>query len=564
MLQVLIGLIIIAAIVVGGLYIFQKTTTNRVNDIKAKKYKLVELHVERELESGSKMSLTGESLEEFKQLQTSFDQIRTEQFNNIDELADEIYREVKGVNVIKTQSDVKMLDNLVIEAQHDVTQTRETLNDFKKIDQKHRQAVSKLEKKYQALRKQLLSQNFKFGDSIDSLEDQLSTLEDEFDKFSTLTTNGDHVSAKDILIKLELNTNHLENLIKVIPDLYHQLESEYTEQLAELKGGYDQLVIDNFNFKDANIATEINNIETQRVAVLDKLSDLDVDAVKKANESIERQIDHLYDLMQIEIDARPQVTEIMPQVSKFIIHAQNQNHELMLELDRLGQNYTLDHGELETARGLGEQIKQLEKDYQNDLNAIENKSAIDSSVLEQQQEALVQLEQIEKQQTEINDDVDSLQSDEHRAKETLRQFAIDIHAIKRHVESLNLPGLPKTYLEYFFVVSDEIKKLDSDINKIKINMEDITKKLLIVQSDLETLEEKTNDVKDSAQLAERLLQYANRLREDNVEVEVAVQKAQKLFDESYDYSASLETIATVLDKVEPGSYKRLEDNYYGK
>lgn len=564
MLQVLIGLIIIAAIVVGGLYIFQKTTTNRVNDIKAKKYKLVELHVERELESGSKMSLTGESLEEFKQLQTSFDQIRTEQFNNIDELADEIYREVKGVNVIKTQSDVKMLDNLVIEAQHDVTQTRETLNDFKKIDQKHRQAVSKLEKKYQALRKQLLSQNFKFGDSIDSLEDQLSTLEDEFDKFSTLTTNGDHVSAKDILTKLELNTNHLENLIKVIPDLYHQLESEYTEQLAELKGGYDQLVIDNFNFKDANIATEINNIETQRVAVLDKLSDLDVDAVKKANESIERQIDHLYDLMQIEIDARPQVTEIMPQVSKFIIHAQNQNHELMLELDRLGQNYTLDHGELETARGLGEQIKQLEKDYQNDLNAIENKSAIDSSVLEQQQEALVQLEQIEKQQTEINDDVDSLQSDEHRAKETLRQFAIDIHAIKRHVESLNLPGLPKTYLEYFFVVSDEIKKLDSDINKIKINMEDITKQLLIVQSDLETLEEKTNDVKDSAQLAERLLQYANRLREDNVEVEVAVQKAQKLFDESYDYSASLETIATVLDKVEPGSYKRLEDNYYGK
>ena len=564
MLQVLIGLIIIAAIVVGGLYIFQKTTTNRVNDIKAKKYKLVELHVERELESGSKMSLTGESLEEFKQLQTSFDQIRTEQFNNIDELADEIYREVKGVNVIKTQSDVKMLDNLVIEAQHDVTQTRETLNDFKKIDQKHRQAVSKLEKKYQALRKQLLSQNFKFGDSIDSLEDQLSTLEDEFDKFSTLTTNGDHVSAKDILTKLELNTNHLENLIKVIPDLYHQLESEYTEQLAELKGGYDQLVIDNFNFKDANIATEINNIETQRVAVLDKLSDLDVDAVKKANESIERQIDHLYDLMQIEIDARPQVTEIMPQVSKFIIHAQNQNHELMLELDRLGQNYTLDHGELETARGLGEQIKQLEKDYQNDLNAIENKSAIDSSVLEQQQEALVQLEQIEKQQTEINDDVDSLQSDEHRAKETLRQFAIDIHAIKRHVESLNLPGLPKSYLEYFFVVSDEIKKLDSDINKIKINMEDITKQLLIVQSDLETLEEKTNDVKDSAQLAERLLQYANRLREDNVEVEVAVQKAQKLFDESYDYSASLETIATVLDKVEPGSYKRLEDNYYGK
>ncbi|MFZ2588572.1 septation ring formation regulator EzrA [Paucilactobacillus nenjiangensis] len=564
MLQVLIGLIIIAAIIVGGLYIFRKTTTNRVNDIKAKKYRLVELHVEQELQSGLKMSLTGESLEEFKQLQTSFDQIRNEQFKAIDELADNIAREIKGINVIKTQSDVKMLDNLVNVAQHDVTQTRETLNDFKKIDQKHRQAVSKLEKKYQELRKQLLSQNFKFGDSIDNLEDELSKLEDEFDKFSTLTTNGDHASAKEILATLEVNTNHLESLISVIPGLYKKLQSDYADQLAELKAGYTKLVGDDFNFNDGNIETQIANVETQRVAVLGKLADLDVDAVTKADETIERQIDHLYELMQTEIDSRPQVTEIMPQVSKFIIHAQNQNHELMLELDRLGQNYTLDHGELETARGLGEQIRQLEKDYQNDLNAIEAKQAVDSDILARQQEALVQLEQIEKQQTEINDSVSGLQNDERRAKETLRQFAIDIHGIKRHIEGLNLPGLPKAYLEYFFVVSDEIKKLDSDINKIKINMEDITKQLLIVQSDLETLEEQTNDVKDSAQLAERLLQYANRLRENNAEVEAAVQKAQKLFDEDYDYSASLETIATVLDKVEPGSYKRLEDNYYGK
>ena len=564
MLQVLIGLIIIAAIIVGGLYIFRKTTTNRVNDIKAKKYRLVELHVEQELQSGLKMSLTGESLEEFKQLQTSFDQIRNEQFKAIDELADNIAREIKGINVIKTQSDVKMLDNLVNVAQHDVTQTRETLNDFKKIDQKHRQAVSKLEKKYQELRKQLLSQNFKFGDSIDNLEDELSKLEDEFDKFSTLTTNGDHASAKEILATLEVNTNHLESLISVIPGLYKKLQSDYADQLAELKAGYTKLVGDDFNFNDGNIETQIANVETQRVAVLGKLADFDVDAVTKADETIERQIDHLYELMQTEIDARPQVTEIMPQVSKFIIHAQNQNHELMLELDRLGQNYTLDHGELETARGLGEQIRQLEKDYQNDLNAIEAKQAVDSDILARQQEALVQLEQIEKQQTEINDSVSGLQNDERRAKETLRQFAIDIHGIKRHIEGLNLPGLPKAYLEYFFVVSDEIKKLDSDINKIKINMEDNTKQLLIVQSDLETLEEQTNDVKDSAQLAERLLQYANRLRENNAEVEAAVQKAQKLFDEDYDYSASLETIATVLDKVEPGSYKRLEDNYYGK
>jgi septation ring formation regulator len=86
--------------------------------------------------------------------------------------------------------------------------------------------------------------------------------------------------------------------------------------------------------------------------------------------------------------------------------------------------------------------------------------------------------------------------------------------------------------------------------------------LIMIQSDLDILTEKTNDLIDSAQLAEQLIQYANRYRMTHEEVSTASQEAQRLFDEDYDYAKSLETIATVLDEVEPGSYKRLEDRYY--
>lgn len=45
-------------------------------------------------------------------------------------------------------------------------------------------------------------------------------------------------------------------------------------------------------------------------------------------------------------------------------------------------------------------------------------------------------------------------------------------------------------MDYFFLVSDEIGKLADAISQVKIDMEDITKQLLIVQDDLETLQEK--------------------------------------------------------------------------
>lgn len=172
------------------------------------------------------------------------------------------------------------------------------------------------------------------------------------------------------MVKLEANTNELEKTIKIIPDLYQDLDVHYPEQLQELQAGYTQLNNQGYQFSDADIATEIANVDKQRTETLDKLGQLQVDAVKKANDNIQRQIDHLYAVMQKEIDARPVVKRLMTEISKFITHAQNQNHELLIELDRLSQNYSLDHGELETARGLSEQIKQIEKSYQNDLNAV--------------------------------------------------------------------------------------------------------------------------------------------------------------------------------------------------
>jgi Negative regulator of septation ring formation len=95
-----------------------------------------------------------------------------------------------------------------------------------------------------------------------------------------------------------------------------------------------------------------------------------------------------------------------------------------------------------------------------------------------------------------------------------------------------------------------------------INMDDITKQLIVIQADMATLKEKTSDLTDAAVMAEQLLQYANRYKTNHEEVQEASVEAQRLFTETHDYARSLEVIATAVDKVDPGSYKRIEDSYY--
>ncbi|PWF99554.1 septation ring formation regulator EzrA [Levilactobacillus bambusae] len=562
MLRVLIGIIILALVIYIGVLIYQYRVRRQLNALRETQATLQNVPLKTDLESARELSLTGHSLEQFQQLEQIYQDLTDNNFHQIDELLGSIETDVKGFNVVKTQENLTRVNQLIDQAAAEIDQVQEGLTGLKQVDQKHHQAVTDLEKEYQDLRKTLLAKNFSFGPSIDGLEEMLASLENDFDHFAKLTNAGDHEKAEDVLNQLQQDTNRLEQLIEEIPALYKDLATEYPDQLEEIQTGYQQLSEQNYHFGTVDIMGEVAEIQKQIDENLNTLRDLRTDDARVVNDQIEAGIDHLYDVMETELTARPKVEENLDRTAQFIAHAQNQNQTLRNELDRLGQNYTLDHQEVETARELNNQLKQIHTTYQDDIQDITDKTATYSMILTHQTQLSDQLGKIEEKQTQINEGVAGLADEERQARKTLRNFDFKMHAIKRGIENLNLPGLPKAYLDYFFMVSDEVDRLADDMNQVQINMEDITKQLIMIQSDLDTLEEKSNDLMDSALLSEQLIQYANRYRASHEDVAKASQQALAEFDHDYDYAKSLETIAMVLDQVEPGSYNRLETEYY--
>ena len=165
------------------------------------------------------------------------------------------------------------------------------------------------------------------------------------------------------------------------------------------------------------------------------------------------------------------------------------------------------------------------------------------------------------EQKQISESVSDLFEEEKEAVAAVQGFDNDIHRLKREVENLNLPGLPSDYVEYFFKVGDEIEQLDRDLNKIQLDMEQIAHDLINTQSDLDVLAQKTQEIIDSSALTEEMLQYANRYRNKYPEVAAAYAQAYELFAREYDYMSALDTISEALETVEPGCYKRIENNY---
>ncbi|MFC6163397.1 septation ring formation regulator EzrA [Lactiplantibacillus dongliensis] len=562
--QVAIGIVIVAVVIYIAIIGFQKYIDKQVQQLADRQQAIVDQAQATDFEKIEQLSLTGGSLAKFEDLQATAKAIQNEQLPAVSEQLTQIKQQAHGVKFVDARQNLKKVDTKLAAIKAQLGDVQAGLDALDDADQAHRAAVASLEKKYQDLRKVLLSQNFSFGPSIDKLEDRLANLESDFDNFSQLAKSGDHDAAEKVLDQLRHDTSALETDIDQIPPIYKDLVSGFPDQLTELQSGYHQLIDRHFHFEVATIEPEIQSLNKAIDDNKDLLGNLKVEAAQNGNHAIEKRIDHLYDVMQAEIDAKEVVDARQDEISKFLTHAMNQNHRLQVELDRLAQSYTLNNHEIERTRELNEQLKNIQDIYQADMTALTSKQAVYSQIAAHYEDQDKQLKGIEEEQVGINDGVAGLAAEESKAHDTLQRFDFEIHAIKRQVENMNLPGLPKDYLDYFMVVGKEIEKLDHDINKLVINMEDITKQLIVIQADMATLKEKTTDLTDAAVLSEQLLQYANRYKNSHDDVQAASEEAQRLFNEDFDYARSLEVIASAVDKVNPGSYKRIEDSYYSQ
>src|SRR5699024_2040774 len=140
---------------------------------------------------------------------------------------------------------------------------------------------------------------------------------------------------------------------------------------------------------------------------------------------------------------------------------------------------------------------------------------------------------------------------ETEVKESIDDFEFNMRAMKRYIEKQHLPGLPIDYMDLFFAVTQKIENLSIEINKLRIDMDEIKKMADFIEDDIELLLDKTEEIVDTALLTEYMTQYANRYRQSTPQIASATQKSFKLFNQEHNYREALETISTALEEVEP-------------
>ena len=559
---IVIAIIIVAAVIYGLGFLMRRKNQERLKLVEKRKEELFDLPIVEEIDEVKKMHLVGQSQNTFREWNQQWNEISTTMFAELESQSFEVENLNETFRFFKAKAAVDEAEATISDMERQVEGIRKGLRELRESEERNSLEVQQALDVYEELKQTLRENGDSYGPAYPEIQKQIRNIEIEFAQFVTLNTSGDPVEAREVLDSAEQHTYEVEDLIKRIPTVFEELNKTFPAQIKEIKDGYQKMMEEHYVFPEEDFETDILRVEKRVENSLGDLAKAEVATVEVANRDTESDIDALYSVMEREIEARKYVNKNKKVIFDFIEHTTNNNRQLLIEIDHTSQNYTLNHNELGRVRGFQTEVEEISRRNKLYAPRLANHEVAYSEIQNFYKDAFKILEDVENQQIEIDDALRDLRKGEKAAQGKLDEFEFKLRNLKRFVEKQRLPGLSSDYLEFFFMATDRVEELAKTLNKIRVNMDEVNKLVSICEEDLKMLDERTTELVDAAALTEQMMQYANRYRHSHPDVKASIDRTLVLFNEAYHYKEALDEIGTALERVEPGSFKRLEDFYF--
>lgn len=559
LLLVAIVLLVIIAYVVG--VVIRKRNDTLIANLETRKQELVDLPVQEEIEQVKLLHLIGQSQSTFREWNQKWTDLSTNSFKDIDFHLVEAENLNDSFNFVRAKHEIDNVDSQLTIIEEDIVSIREALEVLKEQEEKNSARVTHALDLYETLQKSISEKEDNYGTTMPEIEKQLKNIEAEFSHFVTLNSTGDPIEASEVLNKAEEHTIALGQITEQIPAIVAKLEDDFPDQLDDLETGYRRLLEENYHFPEKDIEQRFQEVREAIRSNSDGLVSLDLDRARDENEHIQEKIDKLYDIFEREIAAYKVAHKDSKIIPQFLAHAKSNNEQLGHEIKRLSAKYILNENESLSLRSFTNDLEEIETKV---LPSVENFGQEASPYTHLQilfERTLKTLTTVEENQMEVFEAVKTIEIVETRARQNMDKYVNKLHMIKRFMEKRNLPGIPQDFLSTFFTTSSQIEALINELSRGRIDIEAVSRLNDVTTNAIANLEQATYLVVQDATLTEQLLQYSNRYRSFEQNVQKSFEQALYLFEVEHNYKASFDEISYALETVEPGVTDRFVTSY---
>ncbi len=554
----IIGIIVLILVLLVISFIVRKKYYKEIDKLEAWKIDIMNRPVLEELGKVKQLNMTGQTEEKFERWRKSWDEIVTVRLPDVEDYLFDIEEYTDRFHFRKAKNEQAKIEGVLRDIEEKIEGILSELSELIGSEEKNKVEIEDVQKKYKSLKKHLLIHRHTYGNAIKKLEEQIEAVAADIQKFDELTTNGDYLEARELVIGLTAQMNSLEEKVEKLPNLLTEIGSLIPSQLNEIEEGYKEMVEQGFILNHLQLEKEVAQLRKTLTTFNNYLEQTELAKVEEGVLEIKEKMEILYDLLEKEVHAKHYIQQHQNNIISIFDKLKETNQKIKEETAIVLESYQLVEGEQHIPDNFEKELSQLTKRYELlEAKLLEENSAY-TLLSEDLKEIKNLMEKIEKEQQEFTEHLQTLRKDELEARDKVQELKRKIAEMKRMISKSNVPGLPNDYQAILERAMEHVQDVFVSLNEKPLNMASVQQHLNNAVDDVEHLNAKTEDLIENVVLAERVIQYGNRYRARFPHVAKGLQHAEEAF-RRFEYRAALEEAATALEEVEPGALKHIEE-----
>ncbi|WP_071460395.1 septation ring formation regulator EzrA [Bacillus massilinigeriensis] len=554
------GIILLMGFFLTG-YILKRKYYNEVDKYEAWKLDIMNRPVLDEMSKVKQLNMTGQTEDLFERWRREWDEVVTVGLPAIEELLFDAEEYTDKLRFNKAKETFSVIENKLNEIEEVIDNILKELNELIGSEEKNRNEIEGLKETYRECRKNLLAHRHSFGKAEEMLEHQLDDVNAKFTDFEEKTENGNYLEAREVVLSIAALLQQINGVMIGIPGLLHECQSVIPSQISDLKDGFKEMAGQGYQLEHIGFEEQIAEMEKALGEYQQMIDEGDIAKVEVGISELKAAMETLFDLFEQEVTAKHSLARIKPDLEQVMAEAAEEQDHIQAELETIQESYHLQENDLGAQRTMDHLLQDLLKRFERLSGKISQGEIAQSFLYEEMLELKEEMEELRSKQGEFQNKLSALRKDELAARSQVKELSKEITEMVRLVTKSNLPGLSQKYKELLQDAKSTIENASEKLEQKPLDIPVVQQHLEIAVLTVEKLSATTKETIENAMLTEKVIQYGNRYRSKYPSVSVGLQEAEGLF-RNCEYAEALEKAAAVIEEVEPGAMRKIEEYIY--
>lgn len=553
---IIIAVIILLAIIVVGL-LFRKKHNAEIERLEQLKLQIQNKPILEELTKVKQLNMNGQTEEMFERWREIWTEIMDLHIPKIDAL---LFDADDAINRFRFGKATELEKDIEIRIDDVDRQMNEILSELEELigsEEKNRSEMDVMKDQYRLARKNLLAHQHSYGAAAAPLEKKLEAFSPLFEEYDRLTAEGNYLKARTTVMGLSEEGDYVFSLIDEIPALLTDINSKIPSYISELRNGIREMESQSYYLNHLELTRQLDKMEDELVGMKEEVARLNVDETKEKAEEMKERIDSFYEILEKEVKAKHFVDYYKAETGRHLELINRDARDMHDECLFVQQSYKISESDAAIPKACLEKLEELNRRF----DLFKSRTEEDQSAYSNLEEELVyireELAKIDVIQHDFTESLKSLRIGENEARRKVEDLKRRLQETDRMLHKANTPGIPEEMDVRLEEAEEQLFVAMQSLQEVPLNMKLVDNYVMNAEQSIEEVEEKSVEMIENVLLVERIIQYGNRFRKTNPQMDAKLKEAEESFRQLR-YSKALEEAATAVESFEPGSMKRIE------